>query len=46
MKEGSKYGEEDEGVSVKCIVSHAVRGNSEDDDCGDELGGSQTYEWL
>ena len=31
-------------VPVKGVVSHAIRSNSEDNDCGDELGSSQTDE--
>jgi hypothetical protein len=33
-------------VPVKGVVSNAIRSKSEDNDCGDELGSSQTYEWL
>lgn len=44
--EESTHGKEYQRVPVKGVVSNAVRSKSEDNDCCDELGGSQTYKWL
>jgi hypothetical protein len=44
--EQSTHSEEYQRVPVKGVVSNAIRSKSEDNDCGDELGSSQTYEWL
>jgi hypothetical protein len=44
--EQSTHNEEYKRVPVKGVVTNAICSKPEDNDCGDELGSSQTYDWL